>query len=133
MPLGIPSLERNVRTASQKLWFNRRNLFFTGPIITTNFDRAIEFIFHLTNTKLPDMVIPSDDFQSGKIKESLQQNSPLLIKMHGDIKDIEHLLLRNPIMPLMGIIQNIQILLKKCRNSYKKLLNAALFFSLDVV
>ncbi len=79
------------------------------------------------------MVIPSDDFQSGKIKESLQQNSPLLIKMHGDIKDIEHLLLRNPIMPLMGIIQNIQILLKKCRNSYKKLLNAALFFSLDVV
>lgn len=67
-------------------------ILFTGPIITTNFDRAIEFIFHLTNTKLPDMVIPSDDFQSGKIKESLQQNTPLLIKMHGDIKDIEHLI-----------------------------------------
>lgn len=66
---------------------------FKGPVITTNFDRVIEYLFEATGTASLDMVIPSDNFQSEKIKRALHGNHPVLIKMHGDIEDPEHLVL----------------------------------------
>ena len=68
-------------------------ILFRGPIITTNFDRVIEHLFEICQIRIPDMVIPSDDFQSEKIRFALHQNSPILIKMHGDIEDPFHLVL----------------------------------------
>ncbi|MDE7193772.1 MAG: SIR2 family protein, partial [Oscillospiraceae bacterium] len=66
---------------------------FHGPIVTTNFDRVIEHLFEICKTSAPDMVIPSDDFQSEKIITALHQNNPILVKMHGDIEDPSHLVL----------------------------------------
>lgn len=66
---------------------------FRGPIITTNFDRAIEYLFENLGIGHPDVVIPSDNFQSEKIKRALHGYHPLLIKIHGDIEDPEHLVL----------------------------------------
>ncbi len=66
---------------------------FNGPILTTNFDRVIEFLFKREGLPCPDMVIPSDNFQSDKICSALHRNSSILIKLHGDIEDPQHLIL----------------------------------------
>ena len=66
---------------------------FGGPIVTTNFDRAVEYLFEKGHMAAPDTVIPSDDFQSDKLKRALHENAPVLVKMHGDIEDPEHLVL----------------------------------------
>ena len=66
---------------------------FNGPILTTNFDRVIEYLFKEEGLPCPDMVIPSDNFQNDKIKSALHRNSSILIKMHGDIEDPQHLIL----------------------------------------
>lgn len=55
---------------------------FQGTILTTNFDRAIEDLYGSL-----DVVNPSDDFQSDMLKRAQHQKTPLLIKLHGDIKD----------------------------------------------
>lgn len=66
---------------------------FHGPIITTNFDRCIEHLFEVSGVGRPDIVDPSDNFQSEKIKRALHGYRSLLIKLHGDIEDPEHLIL----------------------------------------
>lgn len=66
---------------------------FNGPILTTNFDRAIEYLFKEEGLPCPDMVIPSDNFQSDKISFALHRNASILVKMHGDIADPQHLIL----------------------------------------
>ena len=60
---------------------------FHGPVVTTNFDRMIEYLYHLEGLTPPDTVNPSDDFQTDKIQRMLQERSHMLVKMHGDIKD----------------------------------------------
>lgn len=66
---------------------------FHGPVVTTNFDRVIEYLYRLEGQNVPDVVNPSDDFQSDKIKRALHENSQLIVKMHGDMKDSKHLVL----------------------------------------
>ena len=66
---------------------------FRGSVVTTNFDRVIEYLYQTEGKILPDTVNPSDDFQSDKIERALHQNTPLLVKMHGDINDSKHLVL----------------------------------------
>ena len=66
---------------------------FNGPILTTNFDRVIEFLFKEEGLDCPDIVIPSDNFQSEKINSALHRNSSILVKMHGDVEDPQHLIL----------------------------------------
>lgn len=66
---------------------------FHGPIVTTNFDRVIEFIFEKEGAAVPDLVTPLDDFQSGRISSALRTMNPIIVKMHGDINDREHLVL----------------------------------------
>ena len=66
---------------------------FRGSVVTTNFDRVIEYLYQAEGMTLPDTVNPSDDFQSDKIERALHQNTPLLVKMHGDINDSKHLVL----------------------------------------
>ena len=60
---------------------------FHGPVVTTNFDRMIEYLYRLEGLTPPDTVNPSDDFQTDKIQRMLQERSHMLVKMHGDIKD----------------------------------------------
>lgn len=66
---------------------------FQGPIITTNFDCVIEYLFKLEGILLSDIVTPSNLYQQDKLEYALHQSDTILIKMHGDIKDIEHLVL----------------------------------------
>lgn len=66
---------------------------FTGPILTTNFDRGIERIYLKSQKRPPDMVIPTDEFQKEKISSSIHDQDHLLIKMHGDIGDPGHIVL----------------------------------------
>lgn len=66
---------------------------FNGPIVTTNFDRVIEYLFKEEGLPCPDMVIPSNNFQSDKIRSALHKNTSILLKMHGDIEDPQHLVL----------------------------------------
>lgn len=66
---------------------------FQGPIVTTNFDRVIEYLFDITNKSRPDFVTPLDDFQGPRIEQALQNNASILVKMHGDVEDPEHLVL----------------------------------------
>lgn len=66
---------------------------FRGPILTTNFDRVIEYLFESNSIICPDVVLPSDDMQGNKVKYALHNNAPILIKMHGDIGDPSNLIL----------------------------------------
>ncbi len=66
---------------------------FQGPIITTNFDCVIEYLFKLEGILLSDIVTPSNLYYQDKLEYALHQSETILIKMHGDIKDIEHLVL----------------------------------------
>ena len=75
------------------LYLKRLPHLFNGPILTTNFDRVIEYLFKEEGLPCPDMVIPSDDFQSDKISSALHRNASILVKMHGDIEDPQHLIL----------------------------------------
>ncbi len=59
---------------------------FRGPIVTTNFDRAIEDLV----PNIP-VVNPSDDFQADHIQSAMHDRKPILVKMHGDIRDSTHL------------------------------------------
>ena len=86
---NISLIEKN--KANRPNYLKKIPTLFRGPIITTNFDRVIEHLFEICQTRVPDMVIPSDDFQSDKIRTALQQNSPILVKIHGDIEDPSHL------------------------------------------
>ena len=88
---NISLIEKN--KANRPNYLKKIPTLFRGPIITTNFDRVIEHLFEICQTRVPDMVIPSDDFQSDKIRTALQQNSPILVKIHGDIEDPSHLVL----------------------------------------
>ncbi len=84
-------IEKN--KANRPNYLKKIPTLFRGPIITTNFDRVIEHLFESCQTRVPDMVVPSDDFQSDKIRTALHQNGPILVKMHGDIEDPSHLVL----------------------------------------
>lgn len=66
---------------------------FCGPIVTTNFDRVIEYLFTTQGISEFDTVTPLDEFQVTRLERALSENSPILVKMHGDIRDPEHLVL----------------------------------------
>lgn len=83
----------NEHSAQCPAYLKRLPHLFNGPILTTNFDRAIEYLFKEEGLSCPDMVIPSDNFQNDKISTALHRNSPIIIKMHGDIEDPQHLIL----------------------------------------
>ena len=68
-------------------------MLFRGPIVTTNFDRVIEYLFNTASISQFDTVTPLDDFQSSRIEYALQTNTSVLVKMHGDVEDPEHLVL----------------------------------------
>jgi len=62
---------------------------FPGNIITTNFDRMIEILYQ---NKI-ESVLPQNEFDISRIKKAVQSNSQLLFKLHGDVKNIDHLIL----------------------------------------
>lgn len=64
---------------------------FDNIILTTNFDRAIEEIFHQTDISI-DRVTPSSGHDNPMVLRAFAQSRPLLIKLHGDI-EIEDLVL----------------------------------------
>jgi len=66
---------------------------FRGPVITTNFDRVIEYLFEQNGETHPDIVVPADSFQSEKIRRALHEGHAILVKIHGDIEDPENLVL----------------------------------------
>ena len=60
-------------------------LIFQGPILTTNFDRAIEDLYLQVqkNQQTPlDAVTPLDSFQQDRITQAMHQKKPLLLKLH---------------------------------------------------
>ncbi len=75
------------------VYLKRLPHLFNGPILTTNFDRVIEYLFEEEGLPCPDMVIPSDTFQSDKLSSAIHRNASILVKMHGDIKDPQNLTL----------------------------------------
>lgn len=83
----------NEHSAQCPMYLKKLPHLFNGPIITTNFDRVIEYLFKEEGLTCPDIVIPSDNFQSNKISYALHRNESILIKMHGDIEDPQHLIL----------------------------------------
>ena len=64
---------------------------FRGPIVTTNFDRMIENLYHLEGVVPPDTVNPASVFEKGKIRKMHQEKTRMLVKMHGDIMDSDHM------------------------------------------
>lgn len=66
---------------------------FHGPIITTNFDQMIEYLFNSEGKMCPVCVTPQNSFQTAQTEDALHMNAPILIKMHGDIKDPDHMIL----------------------------------------
>lgn len=64
---------------------------FQGPVITTNFDRCIECVFADNHKAIQDTVMPKDSFQKEKTVKMIHEQKPLLVKMHGDVKDPDHL------------------------------------------
>ena len=63
---------------------------FRGPMVTTNFDRCIEYIFQKNDTPVPDVLAPQDNYQQDQIEAMLHEKKSLLLKMHGDINDPKH-------------------------------------------
>lgn len=66
---------------------------FQGPIVTTNFDRVIEYIYYLQKIFGFDTVTPFGEQQEAKVESALSYNKPILVKMHGDIQDSGNLVL----------------------------------------
>ena len=66
---------------------------FHGPIVTTNFDQMIEYLFTSKGKKRPVCVTPQDSFQTAQIENALHKHEPILIKIHGDIDDPNHMIL----------------------------------------
>lgn len=66
---------------------------FRGPVVTTNFDRVIEYLFRVENVGHPDTVTPQDVFQGQQMDHAIHENSSILVKMHGDIQAPEHMVL----------------------------------------
>ena len=64
---------------------------FHGPVVTTNFDRMIENLYHLEGMIPPDTVNPANAFEKGKIRKIHQEKTQMLVKMHGDIMDSDHM------------------------------------------
>lgn len=61
---------------------------FTGIVITTNFDRALERCFdHI------QVHYPCDPWGEKAAYAALQANEKILFKLHGDINDMEHIVL----------------------------------------
>lgn len=66
---------------------------FSTPIVTTNFDQVIEYLFSQQNIFEFDTITPLDKNPLTKVINALAIKKPILIKMHGDIKDSGHLVL----------------------------------------
>lgn len=64
---------------------------FQGPVITTNFDRCIEKVFADNRKPIQDTVTPENPFQKEKTERMIHEQKPLLVKMHGDINNPDHL------------------------------------------
>lgn len=60
--------------------------FKPGPLVTTNFDRMIESVFH--DAGLPLMAVWHSYAIQGT--KAFQRKQPFLLKLHGDWEDIEH-------------------------------------------
>ena len=74
-------LDKHERPAYQQ----KLRQLFPHIWVTTNFDRSIE---HLFQNKI-DAVTPLNAHNGARITNALHEGKPLLLKMHGDIEDIE--------------------------------------------
>jgi len=63
-----------------------------GNIITTNFDRVIETVFMQEQIQI-DNIVPHSAREKDRILNAIQQGLKLIIKLHGDIEDYNHLVL----------------------------------------
>lgn len=66
---------------------------FHGPIITTNFDHMIEYLFTSEGENHPACVTPQNSIQAAQTNFAIHMNAPILVKMHGDINDPNHMIL----------------------------------------
>ena len=61
---------------------------FKGPFVTTNFDVSLE---RLLKTDL--IVTPEDEFPKDEIENRIQQRKSMLVKLHGSVADVRHMIL----------------------------------------
>ena len=62
---------------------------FRCSMITTNYDRVLETIYHHEL----EVVCPHTEYQRPLLDHILHSNQPSLIKLHGDIEDISHIVI----------------------------------------
>lgn len=60
-----------------------------GTIITTNFDHVLDYIY---DYKIHSLT-PHSNYEEIEISTSIQQNTPLIIKLHGDINNVCNLII----------------------------------------
>lgn len=74
--------------AIQKISKERKAIpqIFTGPLATTNVEQVLEDLYR---RQLP-VLCPHTSYQQPQAERALQSSSPILLKLHGDIGDLEH-------------------------------------------
>ena len=94
---------------------------FKGPIVTTNFDVSLEKLL-----ESPFVVTPENAFQSAEIESRIQKNERMLVKLHGDIQDPDHMILSNErYSEAYGSDENIPDTSLPLPNALKKIFVAA--------
>jgi len=70
---------------------DRKNLpdIFRGNILTTNYDRVLETIYH----NHIERVCPHTEYQRSYLESVLHCNGQALIKLHGDVEDINNIVI----------------------------------------
>lgn len=63
-------------------------LLFEGPIVTTNFDKSLEWII-----KDHFVITPASDFLSEETNNRIQKHLPCIMKLHGSVDDPKHMIL----------------------------------------
>lgn len=74
----------NISSSRKKL-----DEIFRCSMITTNYDRVLETIYHHEL----EVVCPHTEYQRPLLDNILHSNQPSLIKLHGDIEDISHIVI----------------------------------------
>ena len=76
--------------AIQKISKERKAIpqIFTGPLATTNVEQVLEDLYH---RQLP-VLCPHTSYQQPQAERALQSSSPILLKLHGDIDDLKHVI-----------------------------------------
>lgn len=67
----------------------RLNEIFRHSVITTNYDRVLEAIYH----QEMETVCPHTEYQQSLLDKILHSGQPALVKLHGDIEDISHIVI----------------------------------------